>query len=280
MRESLTLLSWNIQNCRGCDNSIQPQRIIDHIRQLAEQPDVICLQEVARFFPEYCCAKYPDQLDFFRQAFPDYHASWAAALSWPGNTSQQRREFGNLTLSRRPLLEQRQHSLPAANPPSSEHWQTPRTALETWIQTDYSSLAIINTHLAFHCDKERRQQLVQLNQLKRQHSQLSSQPPSSGIGIYQQPIRPELMLLCGDLNFTDQSEHYSLMLAAGWIDAAQSGVIQPSCGLYDDQQWPEGPHRRDYCFLSKPAPASVQVDQYSSASDHQSVLLSLELTNA
>ncbi|MCV6609827.1 MAG: endonuclease/exonuclease/phosphatase family protein [Amphritea sp.] len=280
MHHRLTLLSWNIQNCRGCDGSIQPQRIIDYIRQLPEQPEVICLQEVARFFPEYCDPQQPDQLACFTDAFPEYHISWGAALSWPGDTPQQRREFGNLTLSKLPLLDQRLHSLPVAGSPSGNAWQTPRIAVETWVRVDAIPVAIINTHLAYHCQNERLQQLKRLNQIRDQHTALCAQPPLSGAGIYLQPERPALMLLCGDLNCCDQSDHYTLMLEAGWKDAALSNAqTEPTCGLFDREQWPQGPHRRDYIFMSETQPASVSVDQHCNASDHQPMFISMELNN-
>lgn len=280
MTNTLTLLSWNIQSCRGCDGTVQPQRIIKYIRQLPEQPDVICLQEVARFFPEYCNPEQPDQLACFAAAFPGYHISWGAALSWPGENRDQRREFGNLTLSRLPLLDQRLHSLPVAALPSNTAWQTPRIAVETRLHTDTIPVAILNTHLAFHCPDERLQQLLRLNQIRDQHQVLRAQPPQSASGIYQQPVQPALTLLCGDMNCADQSDHYGMMLEAGWVDAAlYSATAEPTCGVFDHAQWPEGPHRRDFIFLSEAYSASVSVDQHCDASDHQPVLLSLELTD-
>ena len=46
----MKLITWNIQWCRGCDGRVDPRRIIEHARALADF-DVLCLQEVAHNFP-------------------------------------------------------------------------------------------------------------------------------------------------------------------------------------------------------------------------------------
>jgi endonuclease/exonuclease/phosphatase family metal-dependent hydrolase len=40
-------ISWNVQWCRGMDGRVDPKRIAAEARRLAD-PDVICLQELAR----------------------------------------------------------------------------------------------------------------------------------------------------------------------------------------------------------------------------------------
>ena len=40
----MKLITWNIQWARGVDNKVDPRRIIDHAREMADF-DVLCLQE-------------------------------------------------------------------------------------------------------------------------------------------------------------------------------------------------------------------------------------------
>ena len=46
----MKLVSWNIQWCLGIDGRVDPKRIVDEARALADF-DVLCLQEVAANFP-------------------------------------------------------------------------------------------------------------------------------------------------------------------------------------------------------------------------------------
>ncbi len=47
----MNLITWNVQWCLGADGVLDPVRIIDHARAMADF-DVLCLQEVADNFPE------------------------------------------------------------------------------------------------------------------------------------------------------------------------------------------------------------------------------------
>jgi hypothetical protein len=47
----MRLISWNVQWCRGMNGRVDPKRIAAEARRLAD-PDVICLQELARNFPD------------------------------------------------------------------------------------------------------------------------------------------------------------------------------------------------------------------------------------
>lgn len=42
----MKLLNWNVQWCRGVDGRVDPGRIANEARRLAD-PDVFCLQEIA-----------------------------------------------------------------------------------------------------------------------------------------------------------------------------------------------------------------------------------------
>ena len=56
----MKLVTWNIQWCRGCDGKVDPRRIVDHARALADF-DVLCLQEVAANYPSLAGSSGEDQ---------------------------------------------------------------------------------------------------------------------------------------------------------------------------------------------------------------------------
>lgn len=275
----LRLLTWNIQSGRGCDGKVLLDRIILHIHDLG-LPDVICLQEVARHFNEYVSPSQPDQLAELCSAFRDYTPVWGPALSWPGRTPDMRQEFGNLTLVKQPLLDQRVHSLPnCGEQRSGTVWQTPRSAVEAIIDW-HGPLRILNTHLAYHDEAERFAQLSYLHQRSENWHQQTVSPAPSGSGIYHQFCNTKAMLLCGDLNLDSRSEQYRWLEQQGWEDAFRlchtDTPHTATCGIHDQIQWPQGAHCRDYIWLRHLNAVSFEVDTTTQLSDHQPLIVTLE----
>ena len=89
----LRVVTYNVHKCRGFDRRTAPGRIISVLREL--DADIFCLQEVVNA---------PDQAPLFDQAgaiaraFPDHTACFGANRPLRGGT------YGNLTLSRLPVL--------------------------------------------------------------------------------------------------------------------------------------------------------------------------------
>ena len=112
----MILLSWNVQWCRGMDERVDPQRIAREAKRLAD-PDVFCLQEIARNFPEMAGSAGEDQVEELKKAMPGYEAFYAPGVDIPGKKG--RRQFGNLILTRLPVGRVMRHQLPwpAAPPP-------------------------------------------------------------------------------------------------------------------------------------------------------------------
>lgn len=281
----MNILSWNIQATQNCLGEFDHRQTVEDIYTHldGQLPDVICLQEVARNMADYGSN---DQKAILESAFPDHDAVWGPAFSWPGVSHCQ--EFGNLTLvAKGRLLDSRIHSLPLAV--SGEHLQMPRIAVEVVAGCrPENAIRILNTHLAFHSDAERRQQLTYLSDLKEQYQALSVRnPPVGSRGSYQQIPAPDKILLCGDLNLTPESDDYQYLLyQAQWLDcwAEVNPEIQhsPTCGCFDKAQWPEGPHCRDYGMINAPLAnhlKDVKVNLTTSASDHQPISFNFDLSS-
>jgi endonuclease/exonuclease/phosphatase family metal-dependent hydrolase len=98
------------------------------------------------------------------------------------------------------------------------------------------------------------------------------------------------MVICGDFNFTLDSVSYERMtsplpdkipdLFDAWNVVNPSENRSPTCGVFDHKQWKNGPHCRDYFFLSENFIQQIQtvsVNTDTNASDHQPIRLKLKV---
>lgn len=281
----MKILTWNIQATKGCDDQYDLNRICSHIKSYGDL-DVICLQEVSRNIPDQNGDDQPALID---RAFPQHEMIWGPGFSAPAGHSD-RFEFGNLTLVKPEYYRNSQlHTLPS---PVVDTLQMPRTMLEVVIgvgDADDSNFSVFNTHLAFHAEVESVAQMNALTTLRNERlgkSKIATDPDSVGPYRYSKPCSD--VVLCGDLNIDSDSQVFSEhVLDANWIDCwavysrdKNAGQREPTCGCFDAAQWPQGPHVRDY-FLATENIASktvnLQVDTQTIASDHQPVLIELNL---
>ncbi len=68
-RMGINLITWNVQWCCGVDGLVDPLRIIRTAREMADF-DVLCLQEVARNFPDLPGSTGEDQFAILEAALP------------------------------------------------------------------------------------------------------------------------------------------------------------------------------------------------------------------
>ncbi|MTI10099.1 endonuclease/exonuclease/phosphatase family protein [Curvivirga aplysinae] len=273
------ILSWNIQAGLGCDGEFNLKRISDVICKKGE-PDVICLQEVSRNFPEY---GNDDQLSYFTKVFPNHDVVWGAAVSGRGDTDS-RLEFGNLSLIRSPyLLDSRLHRLPY--PVLEDTPQMPRVLIEVAVKYQDSSISILNTHLAFHSQYERYAQANYISKLVKEiNIRKKNIVPVELAGAYTPFAKPQFTLLCGDLNLEMMSDEYELLtddkcLKDCWTYLYEDHMHAPTCGVFDQKQWPHGPHCRDYFMICDDLSDHVEnmsVDIETDASDHQPISIFLK----
>jgi endonuclease/exonuclease/phosphatase family metal-dependent hydrolase len=129
-KSQLKVATYNIHKCRGLDQKISPDRIVEVIRQL--DADVICLQEVVHAPegpPQF------NQAERIARGLPEY--TWA----FGGNRSLHGGTYGNMTLSRLSLTEWRNHDL-------THQRREERGVLQTDIAlADSRLLRIFNVHL-------------------------------------------------------------------------------------------------------------------------------------
>ncbi len=282
----ISIVTWNIQCGLGCDGRIDLERISSTLRGFGDT-DVICLQEVARNMPELDQGVGDDQVKVLADMFVDHEPVFGAAINRLGQVPQKRRQFGNLILSRLPVIQVFAHQLPQPSEPSIRHM--PRQVTEVVVRAEKRAIRVMTTHLEYHSLTHRRSQIDAVRCLHQQNCANVKNPGiDPGSGPYAITDRPEQLVICGDFNFSETEPEYQQIqesfgdgtppLIDAWVTHKGDIPHVPTCGIFDRNIWPQGPHCRDFFFISSDLAAdiqSIEVDDKTDASDHQPVHLSL-----
>ena len=279
----MEILSWNIQAAKGVDNVVSTRRIADHIRAFSK-PDVICLQEVMRT-PEQ------DQFEELGAEFPDFQCVFGAAINrlYPSG----RLEFGNMLLSRLPILQITQHKLPQPAEPEQRHM--PRQAIEVVLVNNNEFLRVTTMHLDYFAAKQRTAQVKYLAEHHQECIARNQSPsPEGGEEQFASLAETSRSIYCGDFNLTVDSDDYQTMtgrvagsetnngnpaLVDCWRQVHGNKPHDPTCGIFDRVQWQEGPHCRDFFFASPDVAehvSSISVESSTAASDHQPLKITID----
>ncbi len=211
-----------------------------------------------------------------------------------GEIENARRGFGNMVLSRWPIVYSRPHSLarPRTEVAAEFHPKVdfPRTALEVVIDFDGTAVRIFSVHLS-HLPGAQRQS--QIEALKRLVHELPLEAPlwvddaRLSIWSHDQPAPgvPRSSLLLGDFNLEPDSSDYAAMLeplsgqSQGLIDAWAASRTKDA----DDATCVDNDGRLcrlDYMFASCDLRANIQsasVNRESRSSDHFPVCFVVEI---
>jgi endonuclease/exonuclease/phosphatase family metal-dependent hydrolase len=218
--------------------------------------DVICLQEVDRYFGDR--SEDVDQALLLSRAL-DMQLAWGPAIDEPRPGERPPRQYGNALLSRLPILISDVHPLPGGG--------EPRSALRTLLELDGGTLWVTNTHLS-NGDRDRR--AGQVAALAALHT--GSMEAGVLVGdLNARPDAAELAALHG--RFTDSWE-----LAADRDDQAGWRFWQRDEGLTHPAH---SPHRRiDQVWVSPGVSvASARVLDAEGASDHLPLVVDLLVTS-
>ena len=265
----MRLLSWNVQWCRGIDGRVDPKRIASEAKRLAD-PDVFCLQEIARNFPEMAGSAGEDQVEVLLREMPGYQAFFVPAIDLPG--TKGRRRFGNLVMSRLPVGRVLRHLLPWPAAPDVMSMQ--RAAVEVVVEAPFGALRVMTTHLEYYSKDHRGAQIDRLLAL---HAEACSpKKPVDEPGSYESYPRATSALICGDFNLPPTDSHHRKMLDGGFVDAwahlNPGRPRQDTFHLHDG----ETPYCCDFVFVTPdlaPRLKSIRIDTATQASDHQPVIV-------
>jgi endonuclease/exonuclease/phosphatase family metal-dependent hydrolase len=277
----MRLLTWNIQCGKGCDGVVDLARIVAVASSLADA-DVFCFQEVSDGFDTLDGGT--DQSAQLAALLPDHRAVFRPAVETFDNQGRSHR-FGNMTLSRLPVLQVAAHLLPW--PRTGVARSMRRLALEVTVEAVFGPIRIVNTHLEFHSATQREAQIVRLLDLQ---EEASTNPLAAGAkhsNPYTSQTAAASSLLCGDFNFDVSDSQYQLLQSSArgglnyrdaWAICRPGQPHRPTCGIYDRAQWPDGADCRDFIFASEDLAnrvRSIKVDEVTAASDHQPVFIEI-----
>jgi endonuclease/exonuclease/phosphatase family metal-dependent hydrolase len=281
----LKLITWNIQWSRGVDGVVDPRRIVADARRLGDF-DVLCLQEVAANFAALPGSAGENQYEIFAQLLPGFTAIPAAAVDVAAPDGS-RRVFGNMILSRLPVLRVLRHQLPW--PVDPDAISMPRNLLEVSLATSLGTLNVMTTHLEYFSRLQRAQQVEAIREKYTETSRrasLSRTVATNGSPYHALPQSTKTLLV-GDFNMAPQDPLYSRIqdeiaadvprLCDTWHHLNPGKPHAPNVGLYDRTYW-EGPSSCNFLFASAdllPHVRSLKVDSKTQSSDHQPQILEL-----
>jgi endonuclease/exonuclease/phosphatase family metal-dependent hydrolase len=270
----MRLVSWNVQSCRGLDGRVDPHRIAEETRRLAD-PDVVCYQEIASHFPEIPGSRGEDQATALANEFPNYEAEPIWAEDLPGRDGERKR-FGNLLLSRLPVGRLLRHLLPW--PEEGNVPTLPRAALEAVVDTAFGAVRVMTTQLEYHSPEHRAAQVERLHELHREA--LAARFPAEA-GGFELVTRPKSAILCGDFNMQPDDRQHQHILNMGFVDAWEAlhpGIAHPETFKVHQREKDEEAYCCDFIFVTQdlaPRLRTIKVDGENRASDHQPLVLEL-----
>lgn len=196
----MRILSWNIQWGRGLDGKVDLARTANIARE--SDADIFCLQEVAVNHPNLLGGAPMNQAEWLASLFLGYESAYGVGSDLPDGLGG-RRQFGNLILSRRPILQVFRHLLPWPADPAVPSMQ--RAALEISVaapELPGGALRVVTTHLEYYSALQRAAQVEALRdicaagwrQAVAPRSAAETDPPFAVLP------RGEGCVLCGDFN--------------------------------------------------------------------------------
>ncbi|MEO3389384.1 endonuclease/exonuclease/phosphatase family protein [Mesorhizobium sp. CAU 1741] len=279
-------VSYNIQFGFGIDARYDLGRVVDAVRGA----DIIALQEVTRNSP---MNGGRDLVADIRAMLPDYFAAYGPNFEADigshvkdGTAVDVRLQFGNMILSKTPILLSRNLLLPRTR--SYDKVNLQRGALEALIDTPFGPTRFYSLHLDHRGTDERLRQIDFLME------RLLAYPLEGGgiTGIsemgFPEPPVPETYVVMGDFNMLPGSAEYHAVVgmpdhefgtpvvATRAVDAGALpvGDTQPTCVNLEDPSDASMHKRLDYCFvhpLLASRVKSVRVDAGAIGSDHKPV---------
>jgi endonuclease/exonuclease/phosphatase family metal-dependent hydrolase len=281
----MKLITWNIQWGRGLDGRVDLARIVAHARTMADF-DVLNLQEVADNFPALEGNDDADQFARLAALLPGFTPLPGYGVEVPG--PGRLRRFGNIILTRLPVLFVRRHALPWPADPGKE--SMPRVAIEATVHSPLGPVRITTTHLEYYSDVMRSAQADRLRDLHDEacaRALLPGHRTQEG-GPFDLPPQTVSAILTADFNFPPENPSYDTIqqpIACGgpsyvdaWTLANGRKAHDPTFCVFD-QRYAKRPYCCDFVFVSEdlaPRVRAVRVDMDTKLSDHQPVLMELD----
>jgi len=286
----MRLASYNIQYGKGKDEQFDLDRIVAELGDA----DLIALQEVETFVER---SGLVDQSLEIAARLGHLHWVYGPGIDLDasqivdGKPLHRRRQFGNMVLSRWPILSSINHTLPKVALHGIFHLQ--RTLLETVIDAPSGPVRFCSVHLD-HVSTDTRMPQVEymMDVMLRGHERgASAGGQMNDPTWFTRPLPPQPMtaIVMGDMNFTPDSPEYTRVvgdisnwhgrsirahgLADAWTLAGHdemSGDTLPREGRSES--------RIDHCFVTTDLADKVtgmMIGTNAQGSDHQPIFVDL-----
>jgi endonuclease/exonuclease/phosphatase family metal-dependent hydrolase len=285
----MKIATYNIQFCLGKDGEIDVERIA---REIGDT-DIIALQEVERHWER---SLHLDEVKELSELFPDHyyvygpgidlHAGYRGAK---GGLVSRRQQFGNMLLSRWPILTSRNHLLPHRGG-DEDRLALQRCALEATVMTDRGMLRVVSTHLSHSSADDRARQIRELQaRLAAAPGERSVLNGKKGNGYWRRVDQPADFsgdyIVMGDFNLAPGFPEYALLADDG--APAKLVDVADLLGKGGNDAWTceesDGNNRIDYIFCSPSLTRlarDIHVDQQATGSDHQPVFAEFDIRPA
>ncbi|NJD89261.1 MAG: endonuclease, partial [Betaproteobacteria bacterium] len=271
---------------RGPAGRVDLARIVAHARSMADF-DVLNVQEIADNFPGLEGNDDADQFAQLAALLPGFTAipGYGVDLEGPGG---RRRRFGNMILTRLPVIAVRRHALPWPADPGKE--SMPRVAIEATLKLAMGPVRVTTTHLEYYSDVQRQAQAVRLRELHDEACDRAARPgyPTAENGPFDLTAQTPSAILTADFNFPPENPAFDQIqkpLASGgpayrdaWARVHGRRPHDPTFCLHE-HRYAKAPYCCDFVFVSEDIVGrvrSIEVDTATKASDHQPVLVDFD----
>jgi endonuclease/exonuclease/phosphatase family metal-dependent hydrolase len=279
----MKFVSYNIQYGIGMDGRFDLGRIAKSI----EGADIIALQEVTRGFVKN---NHADLVASFAELFSDYFHVYAAPCDVlldisveNGRRIERRFQFGNMILSRWPILATRHLLLPRSRTIDKLNLQ--RGALEAVIAAPDGPVRVYSVHLDHVSPDERLSQIRYLKDRVLNFVAEGGALTGAAEEGFPDPPLPEDFILMGDFNMEPESPEYIAMVGrqdryySRSLRANEPVDVLDRLGLLSPQSFTwakppgDGPVKMhlDHCFVNSglaPRLKNAWVDHNALGSDH------------
>ncbi|PTM41828.1 endonuclease/exonuclease/phosphatase family protein [Bosea sp. 124] len=279
----MKLITWNIQWARGVDGLVDPRRIIDHARTMADF-DVLCLQEVAANFVDLDGNDATDQFALFAGLLPGFTAVEGIGVDVDDGKGGRKR-FGNLILSRYRVAQALRHLLP---------WEAavtrnmPRVLVEAVATTPFGPVRLMTTHLEYSSPLLRATQVEGIREAHRMGAARQRMPREAGPHTYAPTPNTASAILTGDFNMRPEDPSLARLMAPFadetpplvdlWPAVMGEAPPPPTAFIVDRTYGPPG--CLDYVLATPDLAArarSIVCDVETRVSDHQPILVEFDV---
>lgn len=274
---TMKCVTYNVHFGVGMDGQLDLERIASAVRNA----DIIALQEVSRNNPQNGGI---DMVAGLAELLPDHFSVFGAPFGvnigshrTEGRAVSVFFEFGNMVLSKTPIIASRSLLLPRTR--SDDVLNLQRGALEAIIDTPLGPVRVYSVHLDHISRTERLAQIAFLrDRLFGFAGEGGAVTGLSTLGFPDLP-HPDHAIAMGDFNLLPDSDEYAALIGGGEAEVLRDISIPDGLAASDSPTWfdPDGklePKRIDYCLATAELAAhagQARVDADAAGSDHRPV---------